>query len=100
MRRDGLVAEVRDWAAGLTRVRPAAGGGAPWDPVRTVRRGRPDGPLPPSPRAQVHEPGEDVRLVAGQQVAGGLPLGEVGQQVLLRDRRTREAVDEVVDVLG
>src|SRR4051812_41790345 len=101
MRRDGLVAEARDWAAaGLARVIPAAGDGAPGDPVRAVRQGRLDGPLPPSPRAQVHEPVEDVRLVPGQQGAGGLPLGEVGQQVLLRVRRLREAVDEVLHVLG
>src|SRR4051794_40771369 len=55
---------------------------------------------PPSPRAQAHEPVEDVRLVPGQQGAGGLPLDEVGQQVLLRVRRPCEAVDEVLHVLG
>src|SRR4051794_13905772 len=70
------------------------------DPVRAVRQGRLDGPLPPSPRAQVHQPVEDVRLVPGQQGSGGLPLDEVGQQVLLRVRRPREAVDEVLHVLG
>src|SRR3954467_9313217 len=55
---------------------------------------------PPPPRAQVHKPVEDVRLVPGQKGPGGLPLDEVGQQVLLRVRRPREAVDEVLHVLG
>jgi hypothetical protein len=49
---------------------------------------------------EVHEPVEDVGLVAGQQIGGGLPFGELGQQVLLRDGGTGEAVDEVVHVLG
>ncbi|MGY1986924.1 hypothetical protein ACI792_11920, partial [Blastococcus sp. SYSU DS0669] len=43
---------------------------------------------------------EHLGLVLGEQVAGGPPFGQFGEQVLLRDRRPGEAVDQLIDVLG